>query len=160
MAMVAGWARKKWDTSLRRKLAVNQMDRRQWWFLVKQRQGMVTQERIPLFKTATGNLVVANQDKAELLAAHFSSRGARPAAPTPHPSKRPDPGSRHLSSVNTRKSPGSDNVSPFLLKHCVEELTRPFTRIFRQRLHNSTWPAHRLRKGRSVSDLFLLLTKA
>ncbi|XP_045137182.1 uncharacterized protein LOC123519742 [Portunus trituberculatus] len=47
MARVATWARQRWELSLRRKLASNQTDPKQWWSLVKQRQGTVTQERIP-----------------------------------------------------------------------------------------------------------------
>ncbi|MPC94762.1 putative RNA-directed DNA polymerase from transposon X-element [Portunus trituberculatus] len=46
-----------------------------------------------------------------------------------------------LRSTDTRKAPGHDDVSPFLLKHCAEELTKPLTHIFRQCLQTSTWPA-------------------
>ncbi|KAK8394244.1 hypothetical protein O3P69_006435 [Scylla paramamosain] len=34
---------------------------------------------------------------------------------------------KHLRSVNTGKAPVSDNIFPFLLKHCAEELARPLT---------------------------------
>ena len=230
MTRVAAWARRKWEINLRSKLASNQTDPKQWWSLVKQRQGTVTQERIPPLKTAAGNLVVANQDKAELLATHFSSKMT-----TEEPNRQPphlprlcdqmldlltvneDAVARHLRGVSTRKAPGPDNISPFLLKHCAEELTLPLTRIFQQCLHTSTWPTawkearvtpvykkkdkgdpanyrpisllsavskileriiaeqltchleehhlisprqHGFRKGRSASDLLLLLTKA
>ncbi|XP_045112274.1 uncharacterized protein LOC123505177 [Portunus trituberculatus] len=154
MARVATWARQRWELSLRRKLASNQTDPKQWWSLVKQRQGTVTQERIPPLKTASGNLAVANQDKAELLAAHFSGKMTteEPDSQPPQLTRLCDVTLDHLQlseaavtkllrSTDTRKAPGPDDVSPFLMKHCAEELTKPLTHIFRQCLQTSTWPA-------------------
>ena len=154
MSRTAKWARGRWETNLKRRLATNQTDPKQWWSIVKQRQGTVTQERIPPLKTAAGGLVVANQAKAELLAAHFSSKMT-----TMEPERQP-PRLTHLCdqplnslvvtegvvarllrAVNTRKAPGPDGVSPFLLKRCAEELSKPLTRIFQQCLNLSTWPA-------------------
>ncbi|KAG0710332.1 hypothetical protein GWK47_023035 [Chionoecetes opilio] len=48
---------------------------------------------------------------------------------------------RLLRTVNIEKAPGSDGVSPFLLKYCTEELTRPLTRIFQQCLQTGAWPS-------------------
>ena len=153
MANAATWARKKWEKTLRRKLASNHTNPKLWWSLVKQNQGTITQERIPPLKTATGNLAVANQAKAELLAAHFSGKMT-----TEEPDRQPpqltrlcdhtldhlmiseDTVVKLLRSTNTRKAPGPDNISPFLLKHCAEELTKPLTHIFRQCLQTSIWP--------------------
>ena len=153
MTRTAAWARKRWESDLRRKLATNHTDPKQWWSLVKEQQGVATQERIPPLKASTGGLVTANQGKAELLAAHFSSKMT-----TEDPERRPpqltrlcntnfeslavneDAVARHLRSVNTKKAPGPDGISPFMLKHCAEELKGPFTHIFRQCLHVSTWP--------------------
>ncbi|XP_050730057.1 uncharacterized protein LOC127005333 [Eriocheir sinensis] len=74
MTRTAAWARKRWENSLRRKLASNQVNTKQWWSLVKERQGTVTQDRIPPLKTPAGGLAVKNQDKADLLATHFNSK--------------------------------------------------------------------------------------
>ena len=153
MTRVAAWARGRWESDQRRKLATNQMEPKHWWSLIKQRQGTVTQERIPPLKTAAGELVTANQDKAELLAAHFSNKMTteEPEREPPHLPRLCDRTldnvvvsenvvTRHLRSVNTRKSPGPDEISPFILKNCAEELTKPVTHIFQQCLHTSTWP--------------------
>ena len=48
---------------------------------------------------------------------------------------------RHPKSVNTKKAPGPDGVSPHLLKHCAEELIRPLVVIFRQCLLVRVWPS-------------------
>ena len=42
--------------------------------------------------------------------------------------------------VDTKKAPGPDGVSPFLLKRCAGELSKPLTHIFQQCLSSSTWP--------------------
>ena len=49
--------------------------------------------------------------------------------------------SRHLKSVNSKKAQGPDDVSPNLLKHCTEELTRSLVMIFRQCLLVKVWPS-------------------
>ena len=154
MERTAAWARRRWEADTRRKLSGNQVDPKQWWSLVKQRQGTVTQDRIPPLITADGGQVATNQAKAELLAAHFSSKMA-----TEEPEKLPpnlarlchaDLDSivvsesavlRHLRSVQTKKAPGQDGISPFLLKRCAEELAQPLSRLFQQCLSTSTWPA-------------------
>lgn len=154
MERTAAWARKRWEADIRRKLSRNQVDPKQWWSLVKQRQGTVTQDRIPPLSTADGGLVATNQAKAELLAAHFSGKMS-----TEEPDLQPPNLARlchadldalevseaavlrHLRSVQTRKAPGQDGISPFLLKRCAEELAQPLTHLFRQCISTSTWPA-------------------
>ena len=154
MSRTTTWARNKWETNLRRRLSTNQVDPKQWWSLVKQKQGTVKQERIPPLRNAAGHLVVANQAKAELLAEHFSSKMS-----TDDPERQPPRLTRLcdqsldtlvvdeavvsglLRTVNTKKAPGPDDVSPFLLKHCAEALSKPLTHIFRQCLSSGTWPA-------------------
>ncbi|KAG0711327.1 hypothetical protein GWK47_020815 [Chionoecetes opilio] len=74
MTRTALLARNRWENYVRRKLASNQVDPKQWWSLVKERQGTVTQERIPPLITPAGDWVVKNQEKADLLATHFSRK--------------------------------------------------------------------------------------
>ncbi|XP_050691050.1 uncharacterized protein LOC126982782 [Eriocheir sinensis] len=144
MTRTAAWARKRWGNSLRRKLASNQVDPKQWWSLVKERHGTITQDRIPPLKTPAGGLEVKNQDKADL-ATHFTSK-MTVEEPDRHPPLLPRLGNfvlenlvitegtvaKHLRDTNTRKPPGTDDISPFQLKHCAGELSHPLTRIFRQ----------------------------
>ena len=153
MKRTAVWARGRWEADLRGKLSSNQTDPKQWWSLVKQKQGTVMQERIPPLRTTDGGLLVTNQDKAELLAAHFSSKMTteEPDRRLPHLTRLCDRAldnlvidvdavERHLRSVHTKKAPGPDGVSPHLLKHCAEELSWPLSCIFRQCLSSGTWP--------------------
>ena len=110
---------------------------------MKQQQDIVTQDRISPLKTAAGDLVVTNQTRADLMAAHFSSKVA-----TEEPERQPphltllcnlplddivvtkDVVAWYLCYVNTRKAPGLDGVSPFLLKHCAWELSKSLSLIF------------------------------
>ena len=47
-----------------------------------------------------------------------------------------------LSSLDTRKSCGSDGVSPFVLKHCAESLALPISLIFQKLICTGTIPEH------------------
>ena len=101
---------------------------------MKQQQETVTQDRIPPFMIAARNLVIKNQAKADLITAHFNFKMA-----TEEPERQPpylnplynlpldnivvaeDVVARYLCTITTRKAPGPDGVSPFLLKHCAWE---------------------------------------
>ena len=112
-----------------------------------------------------------NQEKADLLAAHFSNK-MTVEEPDRQPPYLPRLGNlvldslevtegnvaKHLRDINTRKAPGPDNISPFLLKHCAEELSRPLTCIFRQCLSTGTWPS--LWKEARVTPVFKKKDKA
>ena len=74
MTRAAKWARERWENNVRGKLYSNQVDPKQWWSLVKLRQGTATQESIPPLKKAAEGLAVTNQARADLLAEHFSGK--------------------------------------------------------------------------------------
>ena len=154
MTRTAAWARNRWEADLRKKLSTNQVDPKQWWSLVKVRQGTATQERIPPLKTTAGNWVVKNQEKADLLATHFSRKmtAMDPERQPPRLARlsnrclddivvAEEDVTRLLRSVNVKKAQGPDGVSPYLLKHCAVELSVPLARIFRQCLDSGTWPS-------------------
>ena len=48
-------------------LSSNQFNPKQWWSLVKKRQGVASHERIPALNKPDGSLAVTNQEKAGLL---------------------------------------------------------------------------------------------
>ena len=102
---------------------------------------------------AAKNLVVTNQAKADLMAAHYSSRMVteeserQPLQLTPLCNLHLDDilvtenvMTRYQRNVNTRKAPGPDGVSPFLLKHRAWEVLKSHTHIFQQCLRFCTWP--------------------
>ena len=153
MTRTAAWARKRWERDIKRKLSTNSIDPKQWWSLVKKNQGTTIQERIPPLKSPAGDWVVKNTQKADLLATHFSQKMSTldperqpPRLPRLCPSTLDSPEVTEntvfhlLRTVNTKKAPGPDGVSPFLLKHCAEEIAAPLTHIFQQCLQTGTWP--------------------
>ena len=93
-----------------------------------------------------------DQAKADLMAAHFSSKMA-----TKEPKRQPlyliplcnlpldniliteDVVARYLRNVNTRKAPGPDGVRSFPLKHCACELSKPHTHIFQHCVRSRIW---------------------
>ena len=94
-----------------------------------------------------------DQAKADLMTAYFSSKMATEESERQPSHLTPlcnlplddivvieDVVARYLSNVNTRKAPGPDRVSSFLLKHCTWELSLPLTHIFQQCLKSCTWP--------------------
>ena len=102
----------------------------------------------------TGDWVVKNKEKADLLATHFSQKmiTEEPERQLPRLPRlclatldslvvTEDTVVRLLCTVNTRKAPEPDGVSPFLLKHCAEELAGPLTHILQQCLQTGIWPA-------------------
>lgn len=154
MTRTAKWAKERWDADRRRKLSSNQTDPKQWWGLVKEQQGLTPQERIPPLRKPDGDLAITSREKADLLACHFSQKMT-----TQEPDRQPptlpqliasrlesvliseDAVRRHLRGVNTRKAPGPDSVSPYLLRRCSDELTSPLAQIFRRCLQSGVWPA-------------------
>ena len=101
-----------------------------------------------------GDMAITSQDKADLLAREFSQnmRTLEPDRQLPILPRlvasslesviiSEEAVRRHLKNVNTKKAPGPDGVSPHLLKHCAEELTRPMVMIFRQYLLVRVWPS-------------------
>ncbi len=154
MTRVAKWAKAKWEEDCRRKLSSNQTDPKQWWGLVKEKQGVNTYERIPALVKPCGDLAITSQEKADLLAQVFSKKMR-----TPEPDRQPPPlprltGSilesvviteaevrRHLKDVNVRKASGPDGISPHLLKVCTDELATPLALIYRQCLVSRVWPS-------------------
>ena len=154
MTRTSKWAKKRWEDSLKRKLTSNQSDPKQWWSLVKDRQGVTFQERIPALRKPDGELAITSQAKADLLAHAFSQK-----MKTQEPERRlptlprisatsldgvvitEEAVMRHLKGINTKKAPGPDDVSPHLLRRCAAQLTRPLTFIFRHCLQHGVWPS-------------------
>ncbi|XP_069980217.1 uncharacterized protein [Penaeus vannamei] len=74
MKQVQKWAIEQWRQSLSTKLTNRSIGSKDWWSLVKQQQGLTTQDCIlPLYKP-DGNVATSSQDKAELLASFFSQK--------------------------------------------------------------------------------------
>ena len=74
MKRTSSWAKARWERNLKGKLSSNQVDPKQWWSLVKQKQGSTSHERIPALKLPTGDLATGRQEKADVLATYFSNK--------------------------------------------------------------------------------------
>ena len=147
------WATVKWKVTLKNKLRGNAIGSKQWWSLVKDQQGNTKQNRIPVLKKPDGTKATCGQEKAELLASHFSNKMKidEPNRPLPVLLQRCTSSidnidinmeriCRLLKSTNTKKATGPDDVSPHFLKHCAQQLSAPFTHIFRSCLSTGKWP--------------------
>ena len=154
MVRTAKWAKERWEHNTKRKLSSNHLSPKQWWSLVKERQGVASHDRIPALNKPDGGLALSSLEKADLLAQTFSQKMRTPdpdrqlpALPRPVASSleevliTEDAVRRHLKEVNTKKAPGPDGVSPHLLKHCAEELIKPLVTIFQQCLLSREWPS-------------------
>ena len=154
MSRTAEWAKRRWEQNLKHRINSNEVDAKQWWALVKARQGLITHERIPALDKGNQQLAISSQEKANLLASMFSSKMT-----TPDPNRQPPVLPRlcasslqtlhlseytikhHLKKINPKKATGPDEVSPRLLKNCANELSTPLTLIFQQCINSGSWPS-------------------
>ncbi|XP_065640687.1 probable RNA-directed DNA polymerase from transposon BS [Hydra vulgaris] len=58
----------------------------------------------------------------------------------------------YLLELNENKSLGCDNISPYVLKHCVEGLSKPLSLIFKKSIHSGELPE--LWKSANITPLF------
>lgn len=153
MKCTVKWAISKWESDVKRKLRGNEVGSKQWWSLIKEKQGTLTQERIPILKRADGSLATNSQEKAELLADLFSAKMTigEPNRPPPALPRLCSDRLQHiditegrvyklLKSINTKKAIGPDNTSPHVLKRCARELALPLKLLFSSCLHSKEWP--------------------
>lgn len=154
MKRVQKEAIRRWKSALKHKLSGQNVGSKEWWSSVKQQQGFVSDDTIPPLTAPDGGLAMRNRDKAQLLAAHFSSK-----MQVPEPERTPPniPArtrmtldylpihqaevEKRLLQVDTKKALGADNISPHLLKRCAAELSAPLTLLFRRCLSSKTWPS-------------------
>ena len=147
------WASEHWRANLRGKLRGGQVGTKRWWNLVKEQQGESKGNTLPSLLREDGSLAHAAQDKANLLARHFSSKMCVPD-PDKLPPSLPTLVSEKLETVKTseaevknillkvdqKKAVGPDNISPRLLRQCAHELAYPLATLFNHCLQTSTWP--------------------
>ena len=57
MTRTAKWAKARWEDNTRRMLSSNQLNLKQWWSLVKERQGVASHERIQALTLSPSNSV-------------------------------------------------------------------------------------------------------
>ncbi|XP_065684354.1 uncharacterized protein LOC124808116 [Hydra vulgaris] len=58
----------------------------------------------------------------------------------------------HAEELNKNKSLGCDNISPYVLKHCAEGLSKPLSLIFKKSIHSGELPE--LWKSANITPLF------
>lgn len=147
-------AMKNWREHLRQKLTGQSMGTKEWWSSIKQQQGFSPDDSIPPLTTPDGSIVTRHQDKAQVLAAHFSSKMTVPdpeCEPPPVPAlTKATLGNidittkevlHQLQQIDPKKALGPDNISPHLLKRCATQLAGPLTTIFKKCLSTQQWPS-------------------
>lgn len=138
---------------MKTKLSGQSVGSKEWWSGVKQQLGLSADNAIPPLVRPDGSVAMRDKDKAELLAAHFSSKMSVPD-PLRAPPKLPSLTRASLESltvtteevknlllqIDPKKALGPDNISPHLLKRCAGQLALPLTTIFNNILSTSKWP--------------------
>jgi len=144
----------RWKDHLKRKLAGRSVGNKEWWSSIKQQQGFSPDDSIPPLTTSNGAVVTHDQDKAQMLAAHFSSKMTCPdpkrAPPTVPILTKAALGNititteevlQQLQKLDPKKALGPDNISPQLLKRCATQLAGPLATIFQRCLSSQQWPS-------------------
>ena len=153
MSQVQKQAIQRWKEEMKTKFSGQSVSSKEWWSGVKQQQGLSADNAIPPLIRPDGSVAMRNRDKAELLAAHFSSKMSVPD-PLRAPPKLPSLTRASLESLTVtseevknlllqtdpKKALGPDNISPHLLKRCATQLAPPLTIIFNNILSSSKWP--------------------
>ena len=143
-----------WKNHLKRKLAGQSVGNKEWWSSIKQQQGLSPDDSIPPLTTPDGSVVTRDQDKAQMLAAHFSSKMTCPdpkCAPPPVPvltkatlgniTITTEEVFQQLQKLDPKKALGPDNISPQLLKRCAAQLAGPLATIFQRCILAQQWPS-------------------
>ena len=147
------WAIDHWKENLRGKLRGGQVGTKRWWSLGKEQQGEAKGNATPPLLREDGSVAHTAQDKANLLASHFSKKMCVPD-PEKTPPSLPQIISDKLVTVTTsacevksvllkvdeKKAQGPDNINPRLLRQCADELSRPLATLFNHCFQTSTWP--------------------
>ncbi|XP_045137147.1 uncharacterized protein LOC123519710 [Portunus trituberculatus] len=188
MTDTSKWARKHWEQDLRRKLTGPGVGDKTWWTLVKERQGVMRQESVPLTRQ-DGTTASSSDDKAALLAKLFAEK-MQVECPTRPPPVLPRETAHTITSIpittelvekhsgnwtqgkpraQTESAPGAETM-------CQELHYRPISllsvmgKVFEKLVAAVIWQhldEHQLlsphqfgfRPGRSTSDLLLLLSQ-
>ena len=153
MEHIQKWAIRKWENTTKNKLKTGQIGSKLWWNTVKEKQGIARDETIP--PLVVSNLITAatSEDKANVLAQHFSSKMTVPdtrrrpptlpvLCPTTleHIQTNEREVEKLLRAINIKKATGPDGISPRLLQKCAKELSSPLTKLFNLCLKSGTWP--------------------
>ncbi|KAG0720078.1 hypothetical protein GWK47_049231 [Chionoecetes opilio] len=143
-----------WRDHLKRKLTGQPVGTKDWWSSIKQQQGFSRDDSIPPLTAPDGSVVTSHRGKAQVLAAHFSSKMT-----VPDPEREPptvpvltkaalgnitittEEVLQQLQQVDSKKALGPDSISPHLLKRCASQLAVPLATIFRECLSSQQWPS-------------------
>ncbi|XP_063609421.1 uncharacterized protein LOC134783471 [Penaeus indicus] len=173
MTATCKWARNRWQEDTKRKLSTLGAGSKEWWSLVKEHQGETREPTMPPLTKPDGTTASSNREKANLLGSMFSCKMTVPdanRAPPEIPSMCHEqlPGiqicrtrtKEILQNLNTKKAPGSDDISPHILRSKVFE--KIIAEQLMKHLENHNLISARqfgFRSSRSTADLLLLLSK-
>ena len=147
-------AQQRWQEELRSKLSERSVGSKSWWNVLKEHQGLASDDHLPPLNKCDGTVATSSSEKAEVLAAHFSGKMSVPDPMRPPPATTllttdtldainiSTEVRKHLQQLDPKKALGPDGVSPHILKHCADELAAPVTAIFRCCLSTGKWPTH------------------
>ncbi|XP_045117635.1 uncharacterized protein LOC123508165 [Portunus trituberculatus] len=181
MNATQAWAIEQWRANLKNKLRGGQVGCKQWWSLVKDKQGESRGTSVPALHQADGSFAHSASDKADLLAKHFAEKMCIPDPERPSP-LLPQIVKETLvkvitsevevrailESLDENKAVGPQDISPRVLRQPVSllpVLSKVLETIVASRVTQHLERHHLLsnrqfgfRQGRSAADLHLLLS--
>lgn len=143
----------RWKEEIKTNFSGQSVCSKNWWSGVKQQNGLSTNSAIPPFIRNDRSVAIRDNDKAELLAAHFSSEMSvlyplRVPSELPsliraspeNPTVTTEQVKSLLLQTDPKKTQGPDNISPHILRRCAGQLAPSLTTILSSILSTSKWP--------------------
>ena len=153
MEEVEKWAISHWEKDMKKKLCNRNVGDKEWWKLIKYKQGIQREENIPPLNLSNGSLAMKTHDKVDAFAQHFASKMkvTSPSLSPPHLPLLTQERLSHifitekevynlLRSLDEKKAVGPDGISPRLLRGCAKELAPPLTILFNNCIRAKRWP--------------------
>ena len=85
MHQVQQVAQLRWQEELRSKLSERSVGTKSWWNVLKEHQGLASEDHLPPLNKSDGTVATSSSEKAEVLADHFSGKMSLPDPMRPTP---------------------------------------------------------------------------
>nr|XP_027221049.1 uncharacterized protein LOC113813281 [Penaeus vannamei] len=152
MRETSQWAISRWERDIQTRMRRTNVGSKQWWSLVKEKQGQLKQDTIPPLQDVDSSYAVTSAQKADLLVRQFSAKmqvdSPEKVPPLPRQITKASLHTLHiqanrvkiiLKNLDTNKAVGPD-ISPFFVKKCAVELATQLAMAFNCCLKEKSCP--------------------
>ena len=144
----------QWQADIKRKLCNGNVSSKQWWGIIRDKQGTKQDSSIPPISKPNGDVALSSTDKATCFAKFFSDK-MKVEDPYRTPPLLPCITGGRVTSVsitqemvlkelvglNHQKASGPDKISPLLLKKCASQIAKPLHSILQRCIDECEWPS-------------------